>query len=94
MENKIKDIETFCPVSIKEWRNWLIIHHELKSWVRLDRQYKKSLLTGKSLCRFSVKGNRVVDAAETRQNRIFELVKFSSENVLLKRFLYEGAKIN
>ncbi|MDQ0641256.1 uncharacterized protein YdeI (YjbR/CyaY-like superfamily) [Pedobacter sp. W3I1] len=30
MENKVKDIETFCPGSIKEWRNWLAAYHDLK----------------------------------------------------------------
>ncbi|TCD23434.1 hypothetical protein EZ456_17680 [Pedobacter psychrodurus] len=35
MENKVKDIETFCPGSIIEWRNWLAAHHDLKSSVWL-----------------------------------------------------------
>ena len=35
MENKVKDIETFCPLNIKEWRDWLAVHHELKSSVWL-----------------------------------------------------------
>ncbi|MGN8059815.1 YdeI/OmpD-associated family protein [Pedobacter sp. 22163] len=35
MENKVKDIETFCPANIKEWREWLAAHHELKSSVWL-----------------------------------------------------------
>ncbi|CAH0319176.1 hypothetical protein SRABI27_05178 [Pedobacter sp. Bi27] len=35
MENKVKDIETFCPVNIKEWRDWLATNHELKSSVWL-----------------------------------------------------------
>ena len=35
VENKVKDIETFCPVNIKEWRDWLAAHHELKSSVWL-----------------------------------------------------------
>ncbi|MBT2563078.1 YdeI/OmpD-associated family protein [Pedobacter sp. ISL-68] len=35
MENKVKDIGTFCPVNIKEWRDWLAAHHDLKSSVWL-----------------------------------------------------------
>ncbi len=35
VENKEKHIETFCPGSINEWRNWLVEHHELKSSVWL-----------------------------------------------------------
>jgi len=34
-ENKVKDIETFRPGSIKEWRNWLMEHHDSKSSVWL-----------------------------------------------------------
>lgn len=35
VENKVKDIETFCPTNIKEWRDWLATHHNLKSSVWL-----------------------------------------------------------
>jgi uncharacterized protein YdeI (YjbR/CyaY-like superfamily) len=35
VENKVKDIETFCPANIKEWRDWLATNHELKSSVWL-----------------------------------------------------------
>lgn len=34
MENE-KDIETICPAGIKDWRNWLMAHHEVKSSVWL-----------------------------------------------------------
>ncbi|WP_426327635.1 YdeI/OmpD-associated family protein [Pedobacter sp. R-06] len=34
-ENKVKDIETFRPGSIKEWRNWLMGHHDSTSSVWL-----------------------------------------------------------
>nr|WP_276898066.1 YdeI/OmpD-associated family protein [Pedobacter kyonggii] len=31
----MKDIETFCPINIKEWRDWLAANHELRSSVWL-----------------------------------------------------------
>ena len=42
VENKVKDIETFCPANIKEWRDWLAAHHELKSSVWLVYSKKAS----------------------------------------------------
>lgn len=41
-ENKIKDIETFRPGSIEEWRNWLMEHHDSKSSVWLVYSKKGS----------------------------------------------------
>ncbi|QDW23329.1 hypothetical protein FFJ24_000165 [Pedobacter sp. KBS0701] len=41
-ENKVKDIETFRPGSIEEWRNWLMEHHDFKSSVWLVYSKKGS----------------------------------------------------
>ncbi|QNR84963.1 YdeI/OmpD-associated family protein [Pedobacter riviphilus] len=35
VENKVKNIETFCPTNIKEWRDWLATHNEFRSSVWL-----------------------------------------------------------
>lgn len=56
MIKKQKDIETFCPTSRQEWRQWLQENHSSKSSVWLVQYKKKS-------ARPSISWNEAVDEA-------------------------------
>lgn len=56
MNKKQKDIETFCPTSRQEWRQWLQENHSSKSSVWLVQYKKKS-------ARPSISWNEAVDEA-------------------------------